>query len=84
MKIRLTETFKGDYRKLPKNIQKKVDKQLIYLMQNPKHPSLKIHRIRGTESFWEFYVDRSYRGIYTLEGDAYVLRYVGPHKIVER
>ena len=53
-------------------------------MENPKHQSLKIHRIEGTHGFWEFYVDRFYRGVYTQEGDVLVLRYIGPHDIIEK
>jgi mRNA-degrading endonuclease YafQ of YafQ-DinJ toxin-antitoxin module len=84
VKIRLTGTFRKDYRRLPKEVQGKADKQLRFLMENPKHPSLKIHRIEGTHGFWEFYVDRFYRGIYTQEGDVLVLRYIGPHDIIEK
>jgi mRNA interferase RelE/StbE len=84
VKIRLTETFRKDYRRLPKSIREKADKQLRFLSDNPKHPSLKIHRIEGAHGFWEFYVDRSYRCVYTLESDAAVLRYIGPHDIIEK
>jgi mRNA-degrading endonuclease RelE of RelBE toxin-antitoxin system len=44
-KIRATEEFLKRYRRLPKRIQKKVDKQLRFLATNPAHPSLKIHRL---------------------------------------
>lgn len=84
MKVRLTDTFKKDYRRLPKNIQAKADRQLRLLMENPKHPSLKVHRIEGAHGFWEFYVDRSYQCVYTLEEDVAVLRYIGPHNIIEK
>jgi mRNA-degrading endonuclease RelE of RelBE toxin-antitoxin system len=82
VKIRLTETFRKDYRSLPQDVRKKADKQLRFLAENPRHPSLKVHRIEGTSAFWEFYVDRSYRGVYTQEGDIIVLRYIGPHDIL--
>ena len=84
MKVRLTEAFAKDYRRLPAKIKDKADKQLRHLMENPKHPSLKIHRIEGTHGFWEFYLDRSYRCVYTQEGDTAVLRYIGPHDIIEK
>jgi mRNA-degrading endonuclease RelE of RelBE toxin-antitoxin system len=53
IEIILTETLREDYRLLPKPVKKKFDKQLRFLAQNPKHPSLKIHRIKD---HWEFYV----------------------------
>ena len=84
MEINILESFREDYKRLPKNIQAKADKQLRFLIENPKHPSLKVHRIEGTHGFWEFYVDRSYRCVYTQEGDVAVLRYIGPHDVIEK
>lgn len=84
MKINLTGTFKKDYKSLPPEIKAKTKKQLRFLAENPKHPSLKIHRIEGTKDFWEFYVDRSYRGVFTREGEIFVLRHIGPHDIIEK
>ena len=57
IRIILTETLREDYRQLPKHIQKKFDKQLRFLAENPKHPSLCIHRLAD---HWEFYVDIHY------------------------
>ena len=81
IKIRRTEEFLKRYRVLPKKIQKKVDKQLRFLASNPRHPSLKIHKLNDE---WEFYVDMHYRGIFLREGNMYTLLTVGVHKIVER
>jgi len=80
-KIRATEEFLKRYRRLPKRIQKKVDKQLRFLATNSAHPSLKIHRLNDE---WEFYVDVHYRGIFLREGNMYTLLTVGVHRIVER
>lgn len=80
-KIRATEEFLKRYRRLPKRIQKKVDKQLKFLATNPAHPSLKIHRLNDE---WEFYVDIHYRGIFLREGNMYTFLTVGVHKMVER
>ena len=65
VKIRATEEFLKRYRMLPQRIQKKVDKQLKFLTNNPKHPSLKVHKLNDE---WEFYVDIHYRGIFLREG----------------
>jgi len=43
-RIYITDEFLKNYRNLPKPIQKKVDKQLKFLLSNSKHPSLKIHK----------------------------------------
>jgi mRNA-degrading endonuclease RelE of RelBE toxin-antitoxin system len=79
--IRATEEFLKRYRRLPRRIQKKVDKQLRFLVTNPAHPSLKIHRLNDE---WEFYVDVHYRGIFLREGNMYTLLTVGVHRIIER
>jgi len=81
VKIRATGESLKRYRILPKKIQKKVDKQLRFLVSNPRHPSLKIHKLNDE---WEFYVDMHYRGIFLREGNMYTLLTVGVHKIVER
>ena len=81
IKIILTETLREDYRRLPQHIQRKFDKQLQFLAQNPRHPSLNIHRLAD---HWEFYVDIHYRCIFQQNGDTYVLKHVGGHEIVDR
>ncbi|MBI4689317.1 MAG: hypothetical protein HY754_03475 [Nitrospirae bacterium] len=59
-KLRILTTFKKDYKKLPAEIKDKVDKQLESLLENPGHPSLALHTIRGTKGIWEGYVDYHY------------------------
>ena len=80
VKIRVTEEFLKRYRDLPKAIQKKVDKQLKFLSDNPRHPSLKIHKMNDE---WEFYVDIHYRCVFQRAGNLYTLLTVGGHKIVD-
>ena len=80
VRIRSTEEFTKRYRNLPKAIQKKVDKQLRFLAGNPKHPSLRMHKMNDE---WEFYVDIYYRCILRWEGNECILLTVGGHAIVE-
>jgi len=81
IRIIFTETFKEDYRRLPEHIRKKLRKQLRFLAENPKHPSLNIHRLG---EHWEFYVDIHYRCIFRREGNVYILNHVGGHEIVDQ
>jgi len=81
-KIVLAERLKTDYQDLPPETQKKFKKQLRFLAENPRHPSLQVHRIRGTE-YWEFYIDRAYRCVFRQEGNIYYLLAAGPHKIID-
>ncbi len=81
IEIIFTSEFKRSYQKLPDRIRKKVKKQLKFLEMNPKHPSLRIHRLDGE---WEFYVDMGYRCLFHKEGNKYILLTVGTHRIVDR
>ncbi len=84
MKIRRTDRFKRDYQKLPPEIQERLAQKLRLLVQNPRHPSLRVHKIRGVEGLWEFSITMNYRVIFEIEGDCYVLLGVGPHRMVDR
>ncbi|MFQ5901126.1 MAG: DNA helicase [Thermodesulfobacteriota bacterium] len=84
VRIVLTETLKKYYRKLPYEIQEKFDKQYRFLHENPCHPSLKIHQIKGSKGFWEFYVDYRYRGVFRKEAEVYIIEAVGCHSIIEK
>lgn len=81
-KLEISEIFKECYKKLPKEIQKKVDKQLRFLANNPSHPSLQLHLLERTDGIWEGYIDNSYRFTFEIMEDCYYLRIVGTHKII--
>jgi len=80
--IELHEKFFGYYDGLPKAIQKKFQKQLSHLRENPRHKSLQIHRIQGS-AFWEFYIDKGYRCVFTQDGNRYRLYFVGTHQLID-
>ncbi|MDA8334272.1 MAG: DNA helicase [Peptococcaceae bacterium] len=79
--IILTEPFEKDFWKLSKTEQKQSRKTLGFLAGNPKHPSLQIHRIKGT-SFWEAYVNMDVRIIFEQDGNTIMLHAIGHHDIV--
>lgn len=79
MKIAKTEKFVKHYKKLPLYLQKKTDKQLAFLSQNLRHPSIRAKKEEGFENVWEGRVDRSYRFVFTVEADTIILLRVGPH-----
>lgn len=78
MKIAKTASFIDSYINLPKQIQKKVDKQIKFLLINPSYPSLRTKRMGGSHR-WEARVDRSYRMTFEKDQDIIILRTVGPH-----
>jgi mRNA-degrading endonuclease RelE of RelBE toxin-antitoxin system len=80
--IEFTERVKKDYRAFPPSIQKKFKKQVRFLAQNPSHPSLQVHRVRGTQ-YWEFYIDGAYRCIFRQEANVYYLLAAGRHGVID-
>lgn len=79
MRVALTETFRRCYRDLPQAVQEKVDRQIAMLAANPRHPSLAVKKIKGTQGIWEARVDRGYRMTFAMRDDVVFLRRVGPH-----
>ena len=79
MRFVLTGRFKAAYRSLPDTLQKKADKAIKLLAENPRHPSLRLKRIQGTPGIWEARVDRGCRMTLEVHADAYILRNVGKH-----
>jgi len=64
--------FSPDVLKKLQKIQKKdtklfnkIHKQLLLFKQNPKHHSLRLHRIvRNVENVWSISIDKNYRMLY--------------------
>jgi mRNA interferase RelE/StbE len=79
-----TQTFKENYRDLPKKLQKRFDDKLSLFLENPKHPSLNVHRYHGRNDVWEAYVTRRYRFTFSLQSDSIIFRNIGPHSIIDK
>jgi len=83
MKIRRTESFVKDYRRLPAEIRGQVDKQLEYLIRDHRYPSLRVKKLRGTDKF-EIRVSKGYRLTFRYADDVLELRRVGTHDILKK
>ena len=79
MRIVAYERFRKSYQHLPSSLQRKVDKQLRFLVENLRHPSLQVKPIKGARGLWEARVDLHYRMTFEMIGDAISLRVVGNH-----
>lgn len=84
MELERTQAFKDDYKKLPKEIQRRLEKALRFLAQNLRHPSLKARIVDKKRRIWKANIDRGYRFTFTIEKGYYRLRAVGPHGEMER
>ena len=64
---------------MPPNIRKKVRKALQLLVDDVGYPSLRVHRIQGTDRIFEARVDRQYRLSFQFDGQDSLLRNVDNH-----
>jgi len=81
VKIRRTDAFLRDYRALPTEIRYRVDKQLHLLLEDFRHPSLRLKKLRGTDKF-EIRISKGYRLTLRFDKEHMELRRVGTHDIL--
>lgn len=80
--IRL-DSFKKDFEKLPSEIKRRTEKQLRLFIQNSKHNSLNIKKMKHPKVIWEGRVTASYRFTFQIEKNTYILRRVGTHDVLK-
>ena len=82
MRIERTERFKRNFQALPEAIQRRAEKQLVRFLQNPRHPSLRIKKMRGPQDIWEGRITQSYRFTFQIREETCILRRIGTHEIL--
>ena len=82
MPVERTERFIRAYARLPARIRSKVDKALIQLDDDFRHPGLQAKRVRGAADIFEARVDYRHRMTYQRCGDVLLMRNVGRHNDV--
>ncbi len=79
MALIFTKRFKKAYQRLPQTIQPKVKKALRLIVENPRHPSLRVEHIQGTDTIYEGRIDQKCRFSFEFEGEDIILRNVDNH-----
>jgi mRNA interferase RelE/StbE len=79
--IRRTDAFLRDYRALPADIRERVEKQLRLLLEDYRHPSLRLKKLKGTDKF-EIRISKGYRLTLRFDKEHMELRRVGTHDIL--
>jgi len=79
MSLQFTERFVRQYQRLPKAMQRKVDKALRLLNADFRHPGLRSHPVEGMEGVFEAYVDAKYRMTFERYGNVFLMRNVDNH-----
>ncbi|MBU1151757.1 type II toxin-antitoxin system RelE/ParE family toxin [Patescibacteria group bacterium] len=83
--IHYNKEFEQQFIALPKAIQKKACKCEELFRENPFHPSLRLHKLKGKlDGFWSISIDMKYRIIWKPLADGVILIVsIGLHAIYE-
>ena len=74
-----------DIKKSNTKLSSKIQKQLMLFQENPRHPSLRLHKItREVENSWSISIDMSIRMIYTETDEEIYFYEIGTHEEVYR
>lgn len=81
--ILYTKKFASSVKKLPKKLKEKVIIREALFRENPFHPSLKTHQLKGKlKDLWSFSLSYSYRVLFEfVENNEILFHDVGTHSI---
>jgi len=79
MPIQRTTRFDKAYLALPPSIRAKVDRAILFLNEDWRHPGLRARRLSGHRDIFYARVDQDHRLTYERRGDVLILRNVGRH-----
>ena len=63
----------------PVQVRKAFFKQVRFLEQDLRHPSLKTKKYDESKDLWQARVNRDWRFYFNIVGDTYVIRDIIPH-----
>ncbi len=86
MFVDLSPHFKRAYRSLPSQLQADFEKKIQIFIKDPRHPSLKIHKLKGQlQECLAFRLMNGYRVLFEFSGAETVhLLDVGPHDMYKK
>jgi len=79
MKIFYSPEFKKALKACPPEVERKLYKQIDYLAENLRHPSLRAKKYSEATGIWQARVDQNYRFYFMIEEDVYILLDVRSH-----
>lgn len=84
MKVVFTEQFEQAYQRLTAAERRSVRKALSLLGDNPRHPGLRVKKMKGKQNAWEARPSTRLRLTFEMAGETIVMRNVGEHDTVLR
>jgi addiction module RelE/StbE family toxin len=81
MTIQYTPDFKKQYEKLQKKFQEQFDGRLNLFLENPGHPLLRVHPLKGRfAGYWSINVNGDLRALYRRnDDDIIIFALIGTH-----
>ncbi len=79
MKLSYSPHFLRSYAAASSQVQKAFDKQVLLLLQNLRHPSLRAKKYDEAQGIWQARVTRGWRFYFTIEDDTYHLHEIRSH-----
>lgn len=80
MKVVYSESFKKNVEKLPIDIKRQLKKKLEIMLENPRHPSLRIKKLKGRkDGIFEASINMDIRMTWEYIDDGILLRNIGEH-----
>jgi plasmid maintenance system killer protein len=79
MRALYTAKFARQFDAAPVNVQRSFRKQMSFLLQNLRHPSLRAKKFDDSRNLWQARVTRDWRFYFRIEGETYILETIIPH-----
>jgi mRNA-degrading endonuclease YafQ of YafQ-DinJ toxin-antitoxin module len=80
--FKTTRAFDRSFPALPLHIQERTLAKLALYEKEPRHPLLRVKKLKGTTDIWEMSVTKKYRITFQSEGGIILLRNIGSHDIL--
>ncbi len=74
-----SDLFKEKVEQLHPNVKKVLKNKLELMYQNPKHPSLRTKKIKGSSDIYEASITMNYRMTWQYYNEGILLRNIGEH-----
>lgn len=83
-RYRATKKFRKVLNKKTKELRGAILACIKQLGENPHHPGLHTHKVKGTKDVWEAYADQANRITFHWDNGTIVLRNNCNHSIIDR
>ena len=72
MRVKLARRFQRSFKQAPRRVRKDFAKQVDFLLENIKHPSLRTKKYDAVRNIWQARVNRDWRFYFVKKNDTYV------------